>query len=153
MTDLNFDLLDLELEELADLEKFEPAPKGSYSCQLTWERKEINEQPAVIAKFKILEVLELSNTTDVAPEPGRSVDIAMTLTRKDKDTGDIVANTIGQGQLKEILSVLAPEVGGTKPAEIMENSNGSTVAVTFGQRKNKNDPDQVFNTLKSIVLG
>lgn len=152
MSEMNFELLDLELEELADLEKFEVAPKGSYSCQLNWERKEINEQPAVIAKFKILETLELSDSTAKAPEPGKVVDIALILTRKDKDTQEVIANKMGQGQLKEILKELAPTVGGTKPAEIMENSQGATVAVTFGVRPNKNDPDSPFQTLKSIVL-
>lgn len=152
MSELNFDLLDLELEELADLEKFEPAPIGSYSCQLNWERKEINNFPAVIAKFKILEVLELADSTAAAPEPGKVVDIALILTRKDKESNEIVANKMGQGQLKEILTELAPTVGGTKPAEIMENSQGSTVAVSFGIRANKQDPDQKYNSLKSIVL-
>ena len=38
MSEVNFDLLDLELEELADLEKFEAAPAGSYLANLSWER-------------------------------------------------------------------------------------------------------------------
>lgn len=152
MTDVNFDLLDLELEELADLEKFEAAPAGSYLAQLDWERKEINNFPAVIAKFKLLEVMELADSTATPPEPGKMVDIALILTRKDKETGDIIANKMGQGQLKDILKELAPTVGGTKPAEIMDNSKGATVAVTLKVRKNKDDPDVTYNQLKSIVL-
>lgn len=152
MTDMNFDLLDLELEELADLEKFEAAPAGSYSAQLDWERKEINNFPAVIAKFKLLETLELVDSTAQAPEPGKVVDIALILQRKDKETQEVIANKMGQGQLKEILLALAPEVGGTTPAEVMENSKGSTVAITLKVRKNKDDPEITYNQLKSIVL-
>lgn len=152
MSEMNFDLLDLELEELADLEKFEAAPAGSYLAQLDWERKEINEFPAVIAKFKLLEVLELSDSTVTPPEPGKMVDIALILTRKDKDTQEIIANKMGQGQLKEILMALAPEVGGTKPNEIMENSKGATVAITLKVRHNKDDKDITYNSLKSIAM-
>lgn len=152
MSEVNFDLLDLELEELADLEKFEAAPAGSYLATLNWERKEINNFPAVIAHLTLNDVIELADSTVTPPEPGKKVDLAFILTRKDKESGEIIANKMGQGQLKETLVALAPEVGGRTPAEIMENSQGSSVAVVLKVRKNKDDPEITYNQLKTLAI-
>lgn len=147
-----FELLDLDLSELADLEKFEPAPAGTYRAVMTWDKKEINEFPAAVLKLELKETMELANPSDVPPAPDFKVDIAMILKRKDKETNEIVPNKVGQGQLKEILLELAQTVGGTTPAEIMANSDGSEVYVTLKVRPNKNDPDQKFNTVKALAL-
>lgn len=152
MSEVNFDLLDLELEELADLEKFEAAPAGSYLANLTWERKEINNFPAVVAHMTLTETLELADSTLAHPEPGKKVDIAFILQRKDKESGEIIANKMGQGQLKEALVALAPAVGGSTPAEIMENSQGSSIAVVLKVRKNKDDPEITYNQLKTLAI-
>jgi len=152
MSEVNFDLLDLELEELADLEKFEAAPAGSYLATLNWERKEINNFPAVIAHLTLNDVIELADSTVTPPEPGKKVDLAFILQRKDKETGEVIANKMGQGQLKDALMALAPEVGGSTPSQIMENSQGSSVAVVLKVRKNKDDPDITYNQMKTLAL-
>ncbi|MND61131.1 hypothetical protein D3C80_523790 [compost metagenome] len=71
---------------------------------------------------------------------------------KDKQTQEIVPNKVGQGQLKEILAVLAATFGGASPREIMANSEGANVAVTLKVRASKDDPDVKFNTLKAIAI-
>lgn len=147
-----FDLLDSSLDDLADLEKFEPAPGGTYRAIMGWERKEINDMPAVLLKLVLKETVELVSSNDEPPVPDFKVDIAFLLKRKDKETQEIVANTIGQGQLKEILAELAPTVGGSTPSEIMSASEGSEVFVTLKVRPNKNDPDQKFNVVKALAL-
>lgn len=146
-----FELLDQSVEELADLEKFEPIPAGTHVCDLTWERKEINGHPAIIGKFKVQETLEMANSNEPVPEPGKTGDLAFILTRKDKDTQEVVANKVGQGQLKEILRVLKETFGGETPNEIIENTQGARVAATFKVRPSKDDPDVKYNGLKAIM--
>ena len=147
-----FDILDSSLEDLVDLEKFEPAPPGNYRAVMNFEKKEINDMPAVVVKLILKECMELVDPSQPVPAPDFKVDLAMILMRKDKETGDIVANSMGQGQLKEILREIAPTVGGSSPTEIMDNAQGSEVYVTLKVRTNKNDPDQKFNQLKALTL-
>lgn len=147
-----FDILDSSLEDLVDLEKFEPAPAGNYRAQLNFERKEINDAPAVIVKLVLKECIELVDTSALVPAPDAKVDLAMILLRKDKETGELVPNSMGQGQLKEILKEIAPSVGGSTPTEIMDNAQGSEVYVTLGVRKDRNDPDKKYNNLKALTL-
>ena len=147
-----FELLDSSMEELADLEKFEPLPAGSHLCTLQWDRKDINGNPTVTAKFTLVETLEMANSSDPVPEPGKTADIAFMLTKKDKNTQETVANTIGQGQLKEVLRVLKETFGGETPNQIIENSQGAQVAVVFKVRASKDDPDTKYNSIKALTV-
>lgn len=147
-----FELLDSSVEELADLEKFEPLPAGSHLCNLTWDRKDINGHAAVTAKFTLVETLEMADSSQPVPEPGKSADIAFILTKKDKNTGEKVPNTIGQGQLKEVLRVLKEHFGGESLNQVMENSQGSQVAVIMKVRASKDDPDVKYNSLKALTV-
>lgn len=147
-----FDLLDESLDNLSDLEKFEPFPGGSHSVALGFKEEVINNLPAVRMEMTMVETLELANSTDVMPEPGKKVGILFTLKYKDKQTQEIVPNKVGQGQLKEILNVLKEQFGGSSPREIMSNSEGANVAVTLKVRASKDDPDQKFNTVKAVAI-
>lgn len=151
MTDI-FDLLDESLDNLADLEKFEPFPAGSHQVSLSFLTEESNGLPVVKMNMTMVESLELANSTDVPPEPGKKVGMSYFLKMKDKQTQEIVPNKVGQGQLKEILKVLAETFGGANPREIMANSEGANVAVTLKVRASKDDADVKFNTLKAIAI-
>lgn len=151
MSDI-FDLLDESLDNLADLEKFEPLPAGSHSVNLEFSEENINELPVVKMAMTLVETLELANSTDVMPEPGKKVSMSYFLKYKDKQTQEVVANKVGQGQLKEVLNVLKEQFGGSSPREIMAASSGANVAVTLKVRASKEDADMKFNTLKAIAI-
>ncbi|MNM82806.1 hypothetical protein D3C81_948480 [compost metagenome] len=144
--------MDESLDNLADLEKFEPFPAGSHQVSLGFLTEENNGLPVVKMNMTMVESLELANSTDVPPEPGKKVGMSYFLKYKDKQTQEIVPNKVGQGQLKEILAVLAATFGGASPREIMANSEGANVAVTLKVRASKDDPDVKFNTLKAIAI-
>lgn len=148
MSDVNFDLLDSSIDELADLESFSPIPAGTHRLSIAWESKEVNNKPGVALKMTVLETLEMSNSAEEPPEPGKKGDILFLLA---KDDG--TPNTIGQGQLKEVLRVLRESVGGDNLKEVMENSEGAEVVATLKIRANKNDPDQKFNQIKALQMG
>lgn len=151
MSDI-FDLLDESLDNLADLEKFEPLPAGSHSVSLGFKEENNNNLPTIRVEMTVVETLELANSTDVMPEPGKKVSIMYMLKYKDKQTQEIVPNKVGQGQLKEILNVLKETFGGNSPREIMAASEGANVAVTLKVRASKDDPDMKFNTVKAIAI-
>lgn len=151
MSDI-FDLLDESLDNLADLEKFEPLPAGSHSVNLSFKEENNNNMPAVRVEMTLVETLELANSNEAMPEPGKKVGILYMLKYKDKQTQEIVPNKVGQGQLKEILNVLKEEFGGASPREIMAASEGANVAVTLKVRPMKDDPDVKFNTVKAIAI-
>lgn len=151
MSDI-FDLLDESLDNLSDLEKFEPLPAGSHLVTLNFGREDNNGLPVVVMGMTLVESLELANSTDVMPEPGKKINLKYFMRFKDKNTQEIVPNKVGQGQLKEILRVVKETSGGTSPTEIMAAAEGIQVAVVLKVRPSKDDPDVKFNTIKAITV-
>lgn len=149
MSDI-FDLLDESLDTLADLEKFEPIHVGSHIMEMKFEERDINDLPAVVLGLKLVETLELQNKTLEPQEPGKSTNITFFLKSKDKDSGEVKPNKVGQGQLKEVLRVVSETFGGATIREMMANANGGQAAFTLKHRKDKNDPDVIYNTIKAV---
>lgn len=145
--EVSFDLLDSSVEDLADLKTFEPFPVGSYKLELTWDKKEINDRPAVILKLKNLEILELGSVDSTPPEVGSTTDIAIILKTK---TGE--RNKTGEGRLKAVLKVLQPVFGGSSIAEVIKNSEGAIIAATLSVRKDKNDEEKRYNQIESLAI-
>lgn len=151
MSDI-FDLLDESLDNLSDLEKFEPFPAGAHMITVDFSKEDVNGMPVVVMGMTMVETLELANSTDAVPEPGKKVNMKYFLKMKDKNTQEVIPNKVGQGQLKEILRVLQETAGGTTPLEIMEAANGMQTAVTLKVRSSKDDTDIKFNVLKAIAV-
>lgn len=149
-------LLDSSIDELADLEKFTPIPAGSHKLRLNWSFPDDDTRVVVQLTMTVVETLEMANSSEQAPEPGKAVNMWFYL--QNKDGTPIISEksgkpmTFGQGQLKEILAVLAPVFGGATNREIISNSEGAEVVATLGVRSDKNDPDKKNNTIKAMVL-
>lgn len=152
MSDNIFDLLDESLDNLSDLEKFEPLPAGAHLANVEFSKEDNNGLPVVVMGLTLVETLELANSTDVIPEPGKKINLKYFLRYKDKQTQEVVPNKVGQGQLKEILRVLQETAGGVSPNEVMDAANGMQVAVTLKVRNSKDDADIKFNVLKAITV-
>ena len=147
MSDVNFDLLDSSVEDLAELEAFTPIPAGTHRLSIGWETKDINNKPSVILKMEVLETLEMANTNEEAPAAGKKADVAFMLL---KDDG--TPNTMGQGQLRAVIESLVESFGGDTTRETMEASEGAEVVATLKIRVNKNDPDQKFNNIVTLAV-
>jgi hypothetical protein len=146
MSDVNFDLLDSSIDELADLESFSPIPAGTHRLSISWDTKEVNGKPGVVMGMTVLDTVEMADSSETPPEPGKKADILFLLL---KDDGS--PNTVGQGQLKEVINALREVHGGDSVKEVMEASEGAEVVATLKVRANKNDPDQKFNNIKALV--
>lgn len=138
--DFDMDLLDSTIDDLADYVGFEAVPRGDYLAVFSYEATKIgdNELPAIRANFKITEVLQLSNPEDTPPAEGKEVGILYIL--KNKEGKPI---EFQEGLLKkDILRPLMEVTGGERVSEILENGDGSIVAVTFGVKKRKTEPGE-----------
>ena len=154
MTDM-LNLLDSSVEELAALERFTPIPAGTHKLRLDWSFPEHDTQVVVQLKLTVVEPLEMANSSEPVPEPGKSGNIRFPL--QNKDGSPIMSKagkpmTMGQGQLKEVISVLQPTFGGGTVKEVIDNSQGAEVVATLKVRKSKDDPDVQFNEIKAILV-
>jgi hypothetical protein len=149
-------LLDSTIDDLADLEKFTPVPAGTHKFQIEFKETDSEDYIEIRMGLKVLETIEMKDKSQEPPEPGKETSQLFRLANKDgtpivsEKTGK--AMTFGQGQLKEILVQLQPTFGGSTLKEVMENANGGTVIATVGVRPNKNDPDQLFNTIRAVMV-
>lgn len=158
MTDL-LNLLDANLEDLADLQKFQPFPAGSYKQQISWEIPEDDEVVIVVFKLKNMECLEVPGVEEAdMPAVGKEATFWMRLQKKNGENltwDDGSANTQDQGRFKEILAVLAPVFnpdGTLSNRQLMEASEGATVLTTLKVKASKKDKDVKFNEIKTLVL-
>lgn len=149
------DLLDMTLDDLADMPEFKPFPAGGYKLSLEFEEKKINEVPSVELKITVVEVIELNNPEDVPPAAGDNTNILFMLKKKDEKTGKFVVNELGQGQLKEVLKAIAPAFPEAKTSrDIMNAAKGFEVMGVTGIRENKKDKNNIkrYTDLKAVAL-
>ena len=134
-TQMNDDLLDSTLDDLADLPEFKPFPPGSYKVTVHFEEKEINKKPAVELKMKLRDIIEVPEIPEDGklPEPGKAETQLLFILRND----DGSKNEISQGQLKKVLQILQPAFGGNTPREIMAAANGAEVGVVLKTKFDK----------------
>jgi hypothetical protein len=158
MSDL-LNLLDANLDDLADLKKFEPFPAGSYRQQISWEIPDDDEVVIVVFKLKNLECLDVPGVAEEAyPEAGKEATFWMRLQLKTGEPltwDDGTPNTQDQGRFKEILMALAPVFnpdGSLTNRELMEASEGAEVLTTLKVKASKKDKDVKFNEIKTLVL-
>ena len=126
------DLMDKTLDDLADLPSFKPFPAGAHVAILTWERKEINSKPSIIANFKYVENVELTDPTAKVPAEGDTAQVAFILKNNDGQR-----NEISEGQWKKMCTELQPDFGGDSIGEIMQNSQNGKVLIVTKVKENK----------------
>lgn len=127
MSDISLDsMLDVSLDDIADLPEFLVLPAGAYRATINFEAKKINEHPAVEAKLKVLEVLELAAPDATPPESGAESSVAY-----------MMDNEFGQGNFKKLVKPLCEHHGLTNLSQVIAASQGMEVVVVTKQRQNK----------------
>ena len=141
MSQVNLDsLLDISLDDLADLPEFKVFNPGAHRCTFKMESKAINNHPSVEVKLTLLETVELA---DASLEP----DAAGT----ESSVAYMLDNEFGQGKFKEILKPLGAHYGMSKFGEIQEASAGAEVLVVTKTRQNK-DKTQTYLEIVSLQV-
>ena len=141
MSEFNInDILDSQLDDLADLPEFSVYPAGSHKVTIKWESKKVNEHPSIELQMKAIETVELANPTDTPLAAGAEGSVLFMLD-----------NEFGQGALKALMKPLAVETGATSISAIMEATNGMEVTVITNVRQNK-DKTQSYTNVKKILM-
>ena len=133
-------MLDVSLDDIADLPEFLVFPAGAYRVTINFESKKINEHPSVEAKLKMLEVLEIP--ADVTPpEVGAESSVAY-----------MMDNEFGQGNFKKLMKPLCDHHGVTNLAQAVAASQGLEVMVVTKQRQNKDKTATYLDIVSLQVL-
>lgn len=142
ISDSDFDaLLDLQLDDLKDLPEFKVYPAGTHIVTIEFDRKVINEHPAIELKMKAVETEELANAADTPLATGDECNVAFMLD-----------NEFGQGKLKEVMMPLSAAFGTESIGATMAAAKGATCRITTKLRTDKNDKDKKYLDLKSIEV-
>lgn len=149
MSDL-FDLLDKNIDDIADLPSFKVPDTGIYKLLLGIETKSVNDKPCVIAKLTVKELVELADSSvdekDRAKD-GDKFDVMYML--KDKDGNN---QEVSWGLLKQLAEPFEAHFGTKNLKEIMKNLSTDPVAITAKIKKVARKSDkEVFDARISDI--
>ena len=133
-------LLDYNLDDLADLPEFKPFPNGAHTARIKFEEKEINGNPAIELSLTGVSTEELADPNDTPIKPGDTASVLFMLN-----------NEFGQGALKAVLKPLGNHFGIANLRQIMEAANGTECLVVTKQRQNK-DKTATYMSVASLSV-
>ncbi len=125
------DLMDADLDNIADLAGFEIPPKGHYKLSISLEQKTVNDKPAISANATVLETLELADANETKCKEGTKFNVLF-----------MMDNQWGQGAFKKFVMPIAKHLGVSKVSETIKACQNITVAATLKHRGNKEDKDK-----------
>ena len=132
MTSSIDNILDAQLDDLADMPSISLFPNGAHKVRL--ESKIDHKKASVQLVMHYIEPLEMADPTSNAPAAGDKNSVFFFLKKKD-GTG----NEYAQGALKEIVKVLQAQFGGATTSEVLEAAKDAEVAVVTKIRIGKGD--------------
>jgi len=144
--DFNVDaILDGTLDDLADMPEFRPYPAGTHRFHLTLVNKTakkdwINGHPAVEAKMKLIETVELANPADAPLTAGAETSVLYMLD-----------NELGQGSFKNLMKALVAHFGARSNRELMEECRNLECLGVTKLRANK-DKTKEYTDLVEIQV-
>lgn len=147
MSEATFDidsLLDTSLDDVADLPEFVTPPPGFYKLTLKkLEQKAINDKPALIFHYAVVETLELVNpTNDKVAGEGKS----------EFSESFFLNNENGLAYAKKSLAPLAAHFGVKTVREIIAACEGGLeIAATVKNRANK-DKTALYPSVSNIIV-
>lgn len=140
MSDLLNNLLDANLDDLADLPEFGTYPPGTHKVTIKFEEKEVNNHPCVELQMVAIETEELANPgVDQPLTPGAQGSVLYMLD-----------NEFGQGNLKKTIKPLAAMLGVSSLRAVIEGANGMEVSVVTKVRQNK-DKTQSYTDVAKVI--
>jgi hypothetical protein len=135
-------LLDMNLDDIADLPEFKPFPAGAHSVTIGFESKPIGDHPAIVMKLTAVATVELADpTTGVPIVAGDTTDVSFMLD-----------NEFGTGKLKEVLKPLAAHFGTVKNRDTIAAAEGASCLVVTKVRTNKDKTASYTDIVSLSVL-
>ena len=134
-------LLDVSLDDIADLPEFMVFPAGAHRCTIAFEKKMIGTHPAVELKLTALETVELTDPSETPLEAGTESSVAYMLD-----------NEFGQGNMKKVMKPLAEHFGITQVSQLMEAAKGTECLVVTKKRQNKDKTATYLDVVSIQVI-
>jgi len=149
MTDENYDdmddLLDMVLDDIADLPEFRPFTPGAHQATLSLTRKKIGDHPAIEADFTLVETLEYAEPSDADyDETDKDAVDNRNKPGAKSSTAFMLDNEYGLGNLKKLAKPLAAALGVSKLSEIVDETTDIEVMIITKVRVDKKDPDKKY---------
>lgn len=140
MSDID-SLLDISLDDLADLPEFGIYPSGAHRVTIDFESKTVANHPSIEMKMKYVEAIELVDAEATPPAAGAESSVLFMLD-----------NEFGQGALKEVMKPLGEATGCSSVREIMAAAKGMEVVVTTVAKPDKKDPSVMRQNVKKLQV-
>jgi hypothetical protein len=140
MSDMLNNLLDANLDDLADLPEFGTYPAGTHKVVIKFEEKTVNDHPCIELQMKAIETEELAN-------PGVDQPLAV---GAEGSVLFMLDNEFGQGKLKQVIKPLASVLGVSSLRAVIEGANGMEVSVVTRVRQNK-DKTQSYTDISKVI--
>lgn len=134
-------LLDISLDQLADLPEFKQYSPGAHRVKTVFKAKEVNKHPAVEIKFTLVETCELVDPASAACEPGTECSVVY-----------LLDNEFGQGNFKSFMAPICAHFGENNLSKAVEAAQGMELVIVTDLRKDKNDPNKQYLTVVSVVV-
>jgi hypothetical protein len=134
-------ILDGTIDDLMDAPTFEPFKAGSHRIVISdIEQLVVNKHPSFKVKLKLLETLELGNSSDTAQAAGSEAEVLY-----------MMDNEMGQGNFKNILKSLAAHFGTATNRETIAAAKGAECVVITNVRTNK-EKTASYTEIKNIEV-
>jgi len=143
MSDLD-NILDLTLDDIADLPSYRPFAAGAHQVLVTMESKEVANKPSIEAKFKLIATMELADENLAEEDKPKEGDEANTLFFLD--------NEIGLGKFKAFANNFAEFAGTRNLKEIVEAVTEVECVLMNGVKADKNDKTKFYLDVKECTV-
>ena len=142
ITDRDLDnLLDISLDDIADLPEFTNFPPGAHTVSIKLEKKVVNNHPCVELGMTLISTEELADPTSEPVAPGSESSVLFMLD-----------NEFGAGKFKKIVKPLAESLMTTSVKEVIEHSKGMECLVVTSIRKNKEKTQSYMDIVSLQVV-
>lgn len=145
------DLFDADLEDIADLAAFEAPPVGAYILKVSMDTKEINDKPAVVADFEVVETVELKVTDEEHKNYRPPVKDGTKFSQ-----AFILGNAVAEGRLKQFLAPFGEHFNikgkGSVGILVRDTIKEVQIACNVTNRASKDDPEIIYASVKNIQI-
>jgi len=143
MSDNIANLLDANLDDLADMPEFLVPPAGAYEADVVdIAEKKVGDNGGVEVKFRLVNTLELANATDTPVAPGTETSLFFNL-----------QNEFGQGDFKNFLKPISAATGISNTRELMTAVKGMRIMLVTKVRSGKGEnADKKYLGLQKVEV-
>lgn len=152
---LDFALLDQDLDSIEDLPGFEAPPTGEYLLRMVSVLKQVKDAVCVQTEYEVLECIKQDNDADTPAKVGNKFSSLYTIKYVKSADAEKEAENVkkGKGKLKELLRGVAEATGqGNLAVLVRDVVANCVVRATVKRNQDKEDKEKFYGNVKNLVL-